>query len=398
MPSLRNSELQPIESGVGVVGEEFEKEVDKRLNQEKAIIRGRLTFLLNKLSVLRKKINYKTTDDLSAKYLTYHKDLYQTALRYLSNIPLPKSKFNTYYWEVPEQKTKGVVLLGKYNSEEYPSFPGEIELWVGPLSRLPMALRAQFVDMTIQAYAKELLKIDEVAEREGQAKNPRAKGRRRTNAIKRRKNELEAQLLIEMCHSFREDYVVALAFARLHSDPKTQHLIGAIGAAHGQEGMPFWPEERNNPDYAEESSLATQNLLRYQLKPEFKDLEGLSESDFVEITRLHVVPAETLAGFDGETKQKVARALMYLIHIGIQKNFVAEKEICNTRLALHKIVESYGLTACILCQSGSLFVAADVLASIFGYYFNHHVSTPQILDIKESADYAGLSFTELPKP
>jgi hypothetical protein len=384
--------LKRIEKGMGVVGKDYfekavlEKEIE--LRRLKAI----QTKLLNKLKGLREDSgnNCQVMDE----YLLLHQDLIYSASHPLSHLKVPLfHRFDRPYWSVPYQETDGVVVTTCLSDQ--------LEVWAGPLSRLELGLRALMVDMAMQVYAKELLKTDRIAADIVTQEFPDASLVRRSKMITEKQRQIEAQLLLAMAHSFREEYVVALAFATPEGDEGPKHLVGSIGAARGRTDRTLFQtrglDGAGEDNLMNVSSLPTNTALNYSLNEVGKTLADIAEKKFVEITRLNVASKALCSTLGVSSRAEISQALMYLIHEAVQQNFQqVEFEIFNTQPELYRLIRQLGLPSQIISDDDSIQPTQLVLESVHGHYFQRTPPVPQILKVTEAADRARQFFTHKP--
>lgn len=375
----RRTSLEQVEFGMGVV-------VDERLEEllwRDAIVRKRRnTYLINRLNDQRQN-NLNLLN--SAEILGLHRKLHQSASHALSTLQVPTyHRFDKPYWQVPYSDTAGVVFT-KHLTDT-------LQIWSGPLARVDLATRALIVDMAMQSYAAELLRTERIATTQIEAEVPKAKAARRHKLINQRKQHLDAQLLLAMMHSFRDEYVVALAFARPPGQEQT-YLVGSIGAVRGytdrlvsetigRDGSQL--DLHASTDVHLASSLPTNTALRYTLSERGQKLADVPERSVAEITRLNVVAKEVCSELGIAHRQLVSQALMYLIHEAVAANFTGvEWEIFNTQLALHRAIHQLGLPAEIISQRSSEQPTPAVAESIHGHYFKRTVPVPQIVALEQ---------------
>lgn len=375
----RRTSLEQVEFGMGVAVDERLEEVVRR---DTIVRKRRNTYLINRLNDQRQN-NLNLLN--SAEILALHRKLHQSASHALSTLHVPQyHRFEKPYWQVPYSDTVGTVFTKHLTHT--------LQIWSGPLARVDLATRAVLVDMAMQTYAAELLRTEHIATTQIEAEVPNAKAARRHKLISQRKQHLDAQLLLAMMHSFRDEYVVALAFARPSGQEQT-YLVGSIGAVRGytdrlvsetigQDGSTIDLEASIDTDLP--SSLPTNIALRYTLNEDGQTLTRVPERSVAEITRLNVVSKEVCSELGIAHRQLVSQALMYLIHEAVAVNFSGvEWEIFNTQLALHRAIHKLGLPAEIISQKSSEQPTQAVAESIHGHYFKRTVPVPQMVALEQ---------------
>jgi hypothetical protein len=256
--------------------------------------------------------------------------------------------------------------------------------------------------MAMRVYASELLKTAAIAEEQITAEFPRSSSTTNAKRTVERQRLLDAQLLLAMMHSFRDEYVVALAFA--HSQGE-RHLVGSIGAVQGYTDRLLSQTigiEETAPDlHASQvtelpSSLPSNTALKYQLNQDGKVLGQVPEREVVEITRLNVVSKALCAELGVQSRAVISQALMYLIHEAVQQNFpTATQEIFNTQPELHRVIRQLKLPAQIISQEGTVQPTSLFAESIHGHYFRRSTPLPQMMSVHDAV-HVGREFYHLP--
>ncbi|MBW7955544.1 hypothetical protein H3C66_02320 [Patescibacteria group bacterium] len=344
-------------------------------------IRGRLKSqqleIYKKLQKIRDSSN--VLDAYSgAEYLIYHSRLHQLASHPLSELHIPRyHRFDAPYWEVPFERHASRVL--------HTQISPHLEVWSGRLASFDLGLRALIVDMAMRVYASELLQTKLIAEGEIEQAGTPPTAKSFSQKVDKRKSDLEAQLLLAMSHSFRPDYVLAIAFAMPEGPQGSRHLVGSIGAVPGQTDRLLGETigmDGKQDDSAAISSLPTNTALTYQLNNDSQQLAQLPENKIVEVTRLNVAPRQVCEQLGVLERGVLSQALMYLIHQAIAENLPdAEWEIL---LALHRVIKQLGLPARIISQPDSVRPTAVVTESIHGHYFRRSPPTPQMMRVEEA--------------
>ncbi len=347
-------------------------------------IRGRLKSqqleIYKKLQKIRDSSN--VLDAYSgAEYLIYHSRLHQLASHPLSELHIPRyHRFDAPYWEVPFERHASRVL--------HTQISPHLEVWSGRLASFDLGLRALIVDMVMRVYASELLQTQLIAEEEIEQAGTPPTAKSFSQKVERRKSDIEAQLLLAMSHSFRPDYVLAIAFAMPEGPQGSRHLVGSIGAVHGQTDRLLGETigmDGTQDDSAAISSLPTNTALTYQLNNDSQQLAQLPENKIVEVTRLNVAPRQVCEQLGVLERGVLSQALMYLVHQAIVENLPdAEWEVFNTQLALHRVIKQLGLPARIISQPDSVRPTAVVTESIHGHYFRRSPPTPQMMRVEEA--------------
>jgi hypothetical protein len=367
--------LQQVESGMGLGGEASESSEEQKTRKQ---LRERINKILKDLNAIR-----GTQDVLEIfsgiDYLINHQRLHSLASHPLSDLQVPAfHRFDKPYWEVPYSESVGTVLTTY--------LAPNLKVWAGPLSRLEMGMRALVVDMAMRVYASELLRTATIAEAQISQEHPRSKGEARANKIARSQQQIDAQLLLALMHSFRDEYVVALAFAEPNGPDGEQHLVGSIGAVKGQSEALISQTIGNDgsdwPNGAQPSSLPTNTALQYQLASDKTHFAEIPEQHVVEITRLNVAPKHLCAAAGINQRGLISQSLMYLISEVVHHNFPdVTHEIFNTQPELHRLIRQLGLAAEIISQPGTVKPTPVVAESIHGHYFQRTPPIPQMIAV-----------------
>jgi hypothetical protein len=372
--------------GFGAGGERYEEEGEKAKRN-----------VLNKIRKLEKYRNSKDKFEIykGFDYLDIHYQIFQSSTNIFSPLQLPAyHRFDKPYWEVPRSDKSGVVLTTQLSDG--------LEIWAGPLIRLELGVRALLVDMAMRVYATELLKTATIAEQQIATEFPRSSQKTNAKWTEERQRLLDAQLLLAMMHSFRDEYVVALAFA--HSQGE-KHLVGSIGAVQGYTDRLVSQTigvDETKPDLHASivsefpSSLPSNTALKYELNQRGRELAQVPEREVVEITRLNVVSKAICAELGVSSRAVISQALMYLIHEAVQQNFpTATQEIFNTHPELHRAIRQLGLPAEVISQEGTVQPTALFAESIHGHYFRRSTPIPQMMSVRDAVQ-VGREFYHLP--
>ena len=380
-------------AGFGVGGERYGEEEKRRKKIEQRLKRNSKRVNLDLAGVRNNNLQNRLAN--SHKYLSFHQKLLYVASHPLSPLQVPKyHRFDKPYWEVPRNDQAGVVLTTQ--------LADGLEIWAGPLIRLELGVRALLVDMAMRVYASELLKTASIAEQQIATEFPRSSQKTNEKRTLERQRTLDAQLLLAMTHSFRDEYVVALAFA--HSQGE-KHLVGSIGAVQGYTDRLLSQTigiEETAPDlHASQvtelpSSLPSNTALKYELNQDGKVLAQVPEREVVEITRLNVVSKAICAELGVQSRAVISQALMYLIHEAVQQNFpTATQEIFNTQPELHRVIRQLKLPAQIISQEGTVQPTSLFAESIHGHYFRRSTPLPQMMSVQDAV-HVGREFYHLP--
>jgi len=346
------------------------KKEKNRINK----FRNKIFKKLNELRSLQENSIYHSTD-----YLLCHYDLLHLAAHPLSELQVPAfHHYDKPYWKIPYSAATAGVLTTQVSPN--------LEIWAGPLSWFPQELRALMVDMAMRVYAAELLKTQRIAADQVQQLHPQWSTARQASQRHKLAQHLDAQLLLAMIHSFRDQYLVALAFAQPDGAAGQKHLVGSIGAVKGQSDQPFgWTRGYDGADQHDHSllsSLPTNAALYYQLNPIGELLTEFAEDELVEITRLNVASKAYTAQY-GVQRSQISSALMYIIHEVVATNFPDVKaEVFNTQPELHRVIRQLGLPAEVIAVPETVRPTQVVSDSIHGQYFQRSPPLPQMMTIE----------------
>lgn len=317
-------------------------------------------------------------------YLLLHQRLHQIASHPLSPIQVPEfHRFDVPYWQVPYQYTGHRILTTQVTPQ--------LEVWSGLLSSFDPGLRALVVDMAMQVYATDLLQTQLIAENIVEEAGETPSSKNYLNHVAEAKAQLEAKLLLAMAHSFRPEYVLAIAFATPEGPIGPKHLVGSIGAARGSTDYSFadtigWDGSVATP--AREkllSSLPTNNALNYQLNDAGQELADVPENKIVEITRLNVAPKHICQHLGIPERGQLSQTLMFIIHHAVQHHLPeVEWELFNTQMTLHRVIKQLGLPARVISQPETIRPTQLVAESIHGHYFQRTPPTPQATRVEEA--------------
>lgn len=315
------------------------------------------------------------------RYLDLHRRLHFLASHPLSELKVPGyHQYDIPYWQVPFSDTQPLL---------YTRVSPQLDVWSGPLASFDLGLRALVVDMAMQVYAQELLHTDQLAQHAVANTDLKPTTKRFQKSVDQVKARLEAQLLLAMCHSFRPEYVLGIAFAMPDGPEGERHLVGSIGAVRGVSDQPMgWTRGRDGSRTDEPiSSLPTNAALYYFLNEVGRALANIPEEQFAEVTRLNVAPPQVCERLGIADRGQISQTLMYLIHQAIQENFPGvEWEIFNTQLTLHRIIRMMGLPAEIISEAGTVRPTQAVVDSIHGAYFQRTPPTPQVMRVSAAVE------------
>ncbi len=356
---------------------------EKETNKETHKLSRRIRELLKKLEALR--TSSSRLETLSGtNYLTHHQRLFYLASHPLSPIQVPEfHRFDIPYWQVPYQSTGHRIITTQVTPH--------LEIWSGLLSSFDLGLRALVVDMAMQVYATDLLQTQQVAENIVEESGESSSSKHYAKHVAEAKAQLEAELLLAMAHSFRPEYVLAIAFATPEGPAGPKHLVGSIGAARGNTDQPLastigWDGSlRTSTQEKLLSSLPTNNALSYQLNEDGQELATVPENRIAEITRLNVAPRHTCEQLGITERGQLSRTLMFIIHHAIQHHLPeVEWELFNTQMALHRVIKQLGLPARVISQPETVQPTQLVSESVHGHYFRRTPPTPQATRVEEA--------------
>jgi hypothetical protein len=216
------------ESGFGGE-EEYTELLDFRVRREKTFARRRMTTILHAIEEIRKQ-NFSFDVAHSQSILKLHQRLFYTASHPLSPITVPDfHRFDRAYWDIPYTPEGSSVFTTQISPQ--------LEVWSGKLSSFDLGLRALVVDMAMRVYAHELIETDVLSQTLLEQEGVTESHRNYPELLARKKAELEAQLLLAMSHSFRENYVLAVAFAKPDGAKGPRHVVGSIGGRDNTEAL-----------------------------------------------------------------------------------------------------------------------------------------------------------------
>jgi hypothetical protein len=329
------------ESGFGGE-EEYTELLDFRVRREKTFARRRMTTILHAIEEIRKQ-NFSFDVAHSQSILKLHQRLFYTASHPLSPITVPDfHRFDRAYWDIPYTPEGSSVFTTQISPQ--------LEVWSGKLSSFDLGLRALVVDMAMRVYAHELIETDVLSQTLLEQEGVTESHRNYPELLARKKAELEAQLLLAMSHSFRENYVLAVAFAKPDGAKGPRHVVGSIGAMQGltdrtlKETVGWDGSQLTRDQVALLSSLPTNMALSYLFNEAGQSLATVPESHVVEVTRLNAAPRQVCEQLGVHERGKVTQALMYVIHHSIEQLLPdADWEIFNTQPVLHRVIRQLNL-------------------------------------------------------
>lgn len=358
-------------------GESGDSENDLRIKKNLKNSENRIFRSLSKLRSSNEVLDIYSGID----YLLLHQRLHQLASHPLSELKVPGyHQYDVPYWQVPFSDTQPLL---------YTRVSPQLEVWSGSLASFDLGLRALVVDMAMQVYAQELLHTDQLAQQAVANTDLEPMTKRFQKSVDKVKARLEAQLLLAMCHSFRPEYVLGIAFAMPDGPDGERHLVGSIGAVRGVSDQPMgWTRGQDGSRTDEPiSSLPTNAALYYFLNEVGRVVANIPEEQFAEVTRLNVAPPQVCEQHRVVDRGQISQTLMYLIHQAIQENFPGvEWEIFNTQLTLHRIIRMMGLPAEVISEAGTVRPTQAVVDSIHGAYFLRTPPTPQVMRVSAAVE------------
>lgn len=381
-PEKRLSVTRAREVGGDWIGLQREDE-EQKINKQKKINRRAERKVFNELN--EKRLQAKLGESISSDLLKLHRRLHYLASHPLSELTVPRyHQYDRPYWEVPHHTQDEKIL--------HTVVSPQLEVWSGPLSSFDLSLRALVVDMAMQVYAQELLKTQQLAELQIEKEGTVRTAKSFQDKVQRRKSFLEAQLLLAMCHSFRPDYVLGIAFATPNGSAGERHLVGSIGAVRGMSEEPIGLTVGMDGSESEGlllSSLPTNAALFYMLNTLGRSLADTPESQFAEVTRLNVASKQLCERLGISERSQISQTLMLIIHKAVQENFPdVSWEIFNTQLTLHRVITMMGLPAEVISEEGSIRPSRTVAESIHGAYFQRTPPTPQVMRVNRAVEVA----------
>ncbi len=335
-----------------------------------------------------------------AHIFALHQELYYESSHPLSIVSLPTYHFyDKAYWYVNKDPDYKSISESAIQVE----IDGQnLSLWCGLIQFLNLGFIAQIVDMSTHIYARELLQTSEVAEKIAlgtlSASGKKVTGKNYERLQLRYRQQLEAELLLAMMHSFRDDYLVALVIA---SHQGKKYIVGSMGAMRGsgEKSLRETKIEAGAPQIHPSllSSLPTQAALSFAYNQDGEELADLPESSLAEITRLNVVSADLLKQVASEAdRATVSASLMMIIHEGIARNWPdVSHEIFNTQPALHRVLRKHGLPVKIISEPNSIQPTTVVGETIHGVYFKKKPPIPQSLSVAAACVVAEQFFQQL---
>jgi len=328
----------------------------------------------------------------SKKTLDLHQRLQFIASHPLSPLKLPEfHRFDKAYWDIPYQPESGVVFSTNISPK--------LEVWSGKLSSFDLGLRALVVDMSMRVYASELVETALLSQTLLEQLGISESSKNYPELLKRQKADLEAQLLLAMSHSFRENYVLAIAFAKPEGPDGPRHLVGSIGAIQGntertlQETIGWDGSQKNTDQVAIISSLPTNMALTYILNTAGEQAAQTPENQIAEITRLNVAPRHICEQLGVTERGTLSKTLIYIIHLAISEHMPEVVwELFNTQEPLHRVIKQLGLPVQIIAEDNSIRPTALVSDSIHGHYFQRTPPIPQLMSVEAAEKVAGEHF------
>jgi len=336
-------------------------------------------------------INFNVIPDL----FILHQRLFQECSHPLSRISVPSyHHFDKAYWNILSSADENAYIERGIGLN--------VKIWCGPASILNIGVLALIVNMSTNIYSSELLQTSEVAEKIAlgtlSASGKKVTGKNYERLQLRYRQQLEAELLLAMMHSFRDDYLVALVIA---SHQGKKYIVGSMGAMRGsgEKSLRETKIEAGAPQIHPSllSSLPTQAALSFAYNQDGEELADLPESSLAEITRLNVVSADLLKQVASEAdRATVSASLMMIIHEGIARNWPdVSHEIFNTQPALHRVLRKHGLPVKIISEPNSIQPTTVVGETIHGVYFKKKPPIPQSLSVAAACVVAEQFFQQL---
>jgi hypothetical protein len=381
------------ESGFG--GEDYwnrhDNLTEQEISAEKRRLRKQQRVVIDSLEILRSQ-NESFSTKSAGEFLALHQRLFYTASHPLSPITVPDfHRFDRAYWDIPYTPEGSSVFTTQISPQ--------LEVWSGKLSSFDLGLRALVVDMAMRVYAHELIETDVLSQTLLEQEGVTESHRNYPELLARKKAELEAQLLLAMSHSFRENYVLAVAFAKPNGAKGPRHVVGSIGAMQGltdrtlKETVGWDGSQLTRDQVALLSSLPTNMALSYLFNEAGQSLATVPESHVVEVTRLNAAPRQVCEQLGVHERGKVTQALMYVIHHSIEQLLPdADWEIFNTQPVLHRVIRQLNLPAEVIAQEQSVTPTSLISNSIHGHYFNRTPPIPQMMRVSDAAREAREAF------
>jgi len=322
-----------------------------------------------------------------------HQNLYQLGLSPFNNLRIEATDpLSKNYWDIKFKPEYGVAIEFDLNCN--------LKVICTPIQKLSLSIIASVVDIDASLACNDSSLYeneDTILERVGLSCSKKDRKDKKSLQLRYRQ-QLEAELLLAMMHSFRDDYLVALVIA---SHQGKKYIVGSMGAMRGsgEKSLRETKIEAGAPQIHPSllSSLPTQAALSFAYNQDGEELADLPESSLAEITRLNVVSADLLKQVASEAdRATVSASLMMIIHEGIARNWPdVSHEIFNTQPALHRVLRKHGLPVKIISEPNSIQPTTVVGETIHGVYFKKKPPIPQSLSVAAACVVAEQFFQQL---